>query len=165
LEPHTGVKHDIYDGYLDAWFPIILRSFGSGTYAEGFAGPGVYTGGEHGSPVRALHRLREMRRRLPELRDRPARFVLVEKRRDRVEELIARFRDELNDPMPGGEYRDPTLHVVIRRGTCEQTLHEGYPAQVLDDGRITGTHTRPQELPAARPHPAGIQPVVRSGKA
>lgn len=122
LEPHTGVKHDIYDGYLDAWFPIILRSFGSGTYAEGFAGPGVYTRGQPGSPIRALRRLQAMRATWPELRDRPARFVLVEKRRDRVEELITRFRNELGDPMPDGEYRDPTLHVLIRQGTCEQTL-------------------------------------------
>lgn len=47
-------KHDIYDGSLDAWFPIILRSFGSGTYADGFAAPGIYRCGEAGSPIRAL---------------------------------------------------------------------------------------------------------------
>lgn len=63
-----------------------------------------------------------MRRRWPELRDRPARFVLVEKRGDRVEQLLAEFRRELDDPMPDGEYRDPTLHVIVKRGTCEDTL-------------------------------------------
>jgi len=122
LEPHTEVKHDIYDGYFDAWFPIILRTFGSSTYAEGFAGPGVYTGGQPGSPVRALHRLREMRKSFPELRNRPVRFVLVEKRRDRVEQLLTEFRRELDHPMPDGEYRDPTLHVLVCQGTCEDTL-------------------------------------------
>ncbi len=122
LEPHTSVKHDIYDGYLDAWFPIILRTFRSGTYAEGFAGPGVYRDGEAGSPIRALRRLRAMRDRWPELRDRPVRFVLVEKRRDRVEQLLTEFRRELAHPMPGGEYRDAALHILVRQGTCEDTL-------------------------------------------
>lgn len=124
LEPHTEVKHDIYDGYLDAWWPIIMQSFGSGTYAEGFAGPGVYTDGQPGSPIRALRRLQVLRAAKPHLSGRPARFVLVEKRADRVAELLARFRDELGDPMRGGEYRDPSLHVIVQQGTCEQTLPE-----------------------------------------
>lgn len=124
LDPHTRVKHEIYDGYLDAWFPIIMQSFGSGTYAEGFAGPGSYTGGEPGSPIRALRRLLAMRADKPHLIHRPARFVLVEKRADRARELVARFRDELGDPMRDGQYRDSSLHVLIRQGTCEQTLPE-----------------------------------------
>lgn len=58
LEPHTEVKHAIYDRYLDAWLPIILRKWPVATYAEGFAGPGVYEEGQRGSPIRALHRYR-----------------------------------------------------------------------------------------------------------
>jgi three-Cys-motif partner protein len=115
-EPQTGVKHDIYDGYLDAWLPIILSSWGSGTYAEGYAGPGIHCGGEPGSPIRALHRLREARDRHPHLQGKLARFVLVEKRADRVVRLLEELRRELNDPMPEGEYRDATLHVLVRRG-------------------------------------------------
>ena len=124
LDPHTHVKHNIYDGYLDAWFPIILAQFRSGTYAEGFAGPGIYTDGEPGSPIRALRRWQAMRQRQVALRNRPMRFVLVEKRRDRVESLIAQVERELGHPLPGGEYRDDTLHVLIRKGNCETTLPE-----------------------------------------
>lgn len=70
-----------------------------------------------------------MRDQWPALRDRPARFVLVEKRRDRVEQLLTEFRRELAHPMPDGEYRDAALHVLVRQGTCEDTL-PGQLAQV-----------------------------------
>jgi hypothetical protein len=45
----------------DAWLPIILPSWGSGTYAEGYAGPGIHRSGEPESLSRALHRLRKAR--------------------------------------------------------------------------------------------------------
>lgn len=52
---HTAAKHDLYAQYLVKWFPILVRGWGGeATYAEGFAGPGVYTGGEPGSPIIAL---------------------------------------------------------------------------------------------------------------
>src|SRR5262245_14060597 len=57
---HTGAKHDIYRRYLERWFPILLtgkKPFPSVTYAEGFAGPGVYKDGEPGSPVIAMKAL------------------------------------------------------------------------------------------------------------
>jgi three-Cys-motif partner protein len=125
LEPHTQVKHNVYDGYLKAWFPIILRGFGSATYAEGYAGPGIYRGGEAGSPVRALRRLFATRQALePAAARAPVRFVLVERRRDRVECLISRFEAELGAELPGGFYcdRDRHLTVLIRQGDCERDL-------------------------------------------
>jgi three-Cys-motif partner protein len=57
---HTGAKHDIYRNYLKRWFPILLggsKPFPSVTYAEGFAGPGIYDRGEPGSPIIALQTL------------------------------------------------------------------------------------------------------------
>jgi three-Cys-motif partner protein len=129
-EPHTAVKHDIYDGYLDAWLPIILPSWGSGTYAEGYAGPGIYRGSEPGSPIRALHRLREARAAHPHLEGKLARFVLVEKRSDRVARLLEELRRELNHPMPNGQYHDATLHMIVRQGECETTL----PQALTDAG-------------------------------
>ena len=122
LEPHTAVKHNIYDGYLDAWLAIMLQGWGSATYAEGFAGPGIYVGGEPGSPIRALRRLRKAREKHAHLRSQPTRFVLVEKRTDRAARLLDELRCELGDPMPAGEYRDALLHVVVRQGACESTL-------------------------------------------
>lgn len=60
IQPHTGVKHAIYKRYLSSWFEILLTSknaFRSATYAEGYAGPGIYSGGEAGSPVHAVEAL------------------------------------------------------------------------------------------------------------
>lgn len=54
---HTLAKHDIYRRYLERWFPILLNganAYPSATYAEGFAGPGIYKSGDPGSPVIAL---------------------------------------------------------------------------------------------------------------
>lgn len=51
---HTMAKHRILEKYLAAWFPILGSSHKRIVYIDGFAGPGVYKGGELGSPVRAL---------------------------------------------------------------------------------------------------------------
>lgn len=59
-QAHTAAKHDIYRRYLARWFPILLagaNAYPSVTYAEGFAGPGIYSGGEPGSPVIAMQAL------------------------------------------------------------------------------------------------------------
>lgn len=51
---HTQVKHEILESYLRLWTTIL----GSGkpviAYVDAFAGRGRYTGGEPGSPLRAL---------------------------------------------------------------------------------------------------------------
>jgi three-Cys-motif partner protein len=57
-EPHTAAKHRVLERYLQAWWPIMLSRFPRVTYVEGFAGPGVYTGGEPGSPIIAMEALR-----------------------------------------------------------------------------------------------------------
>lgn len=54
IEPHTKAKHEILRRYLGAWFPILSTHSGRIIYLDGFAGPGVYQGGEDGSPVIAL---------------------------------------------------------------------------------------------------------------
>ena len=53
LDPHTRAKHALLAEYLKAWFPIL--SWNSRVvFLDGFAGPGIYAGGEPGSPVIAL---------------------------------------------------------------------------------------------------------------
>lgn len=59
LEPHTRAKHDILSYYLKAWFPILSSWARRIYYFDGFAGPGVYRGGEDGSPVIALKAARD----------------------------------------------------------------------------------------------------------
>ena len=55
LEPHTKAKHELLRHYLGACYPI-LSSSGRGrlVFLDGFAGPGIYKGGEPGSPISAL---------------------------------------------------------------------------------------------------------------
>jgi three-Cys-motif partner protein len=55
IEDHTKAKHRILRGYLDAWLPIMSTHNGRLVYIDGFAGPGVYAGGEPGSPIIALN--------------------------------------------------------------------------------------------------------------
>jgi len=64
LELHTKAKHEILKRYLSAWFPILAKWSPRIIYLDGFAGPGIYAGGEKGSPVIAIetavdHILRE----------------------------------------------------------------------------------------------------------
>lgn len=57
LEHHTAAKHEILRRYLGAWFPIMGGSRHIGkriVYIDGFAGPGVYSTGQPGSPLVAL---------------------------------------------------------------------------------------------------------------
>lgn len=82
--PHTEAKHLVLRGYVDAWYPIMLSTFPRLTVLEGYAGPGVYTKGEDGSPVIAIRSIVE---RAELLNDRGAvRFVFIE-REDRFEKL------------------------------------------------------------------------------
>src|SRR5215467_3847455 len=59
LEPHTAKKHAILRRYFEAWLPILANSNGRVVYIDGFAGPGVYSGGEDGSPVIVLKAARD----------------------------------------------------------------------------------------------------------
>lgn len=54
IETHTLAKHGILEEYLKAWFPILGRWNKRIVYLDGFAGPGIYTGGEEGSPIIAI---------------------------------------------------------------------------------------------------------------
>src|SRR5262245_65441693 len=61
LQPHTAAKHRILRCYLDAWLPIMGSWNGRILIVDGFAGPGVYSGGEEGSPIIALRALMDHR--------------------------------------------------------------------------------------------------------
>lgn len=59
LKQHTQAKHMLLRKYLVAWYPILTSSGKHKRifYLDGFAGPGVYTGGQLGSPIIALDTL------------------------------------------------------------------------------------------------------------
>lgn len=54
MRPHTKAKHEILKEYLKAWFPILTTYNQRIIYIDGFAGPGIYSGGEEGSPLVAI---------------------------------------------------------------------------------------------------------------
>ncbi|MFE1166349.1 three-Cys-motif partner protein TcmP [Nocardiopsis sp. NPDC058789] len=117
LDPHTQAKHLIISEYLKAWYPICAGGqFKEFTYAEGFAGPGVYVGEEPGSPVVALDvflRRRELLRPGQHLN-----VLLIEERGDRLEEL-RRQVDRKFDEYGG---RPSQLTVTFRKGECTTAL-------------------------------------------
>ena len=92
LEPHTKAKHEILGNYLGGWFPILAGS-GRIVYIDGFAGPGVYSNGEEGSPVIALRTASEhmLRHRFREIV-----FLFIENRLDRANKL----REVLSEKFP-----------------------------------------------------------------
>lgn len=53
IDPHTSIKHEILRRYLEAWYPK-LKWARRVLFIDGFAGPGIYLGGEPGSPRVAL---------------------------------------------------------------------------------------------------------------
>ncbi|WUH91932.1 three-Cys-motif partner protein TcmP [Streptomyces sp. NBC_00433] len=82
-DPHTAAKHDLLKRYLEAWAPILLSRHDVITYAEGFAGAGVYKGGEPGSPVIAYDVFAGALARFPKR----MRMLLMEEDPRRVREL------------------------------------------------------------------------------
>jgi three-Cys-motif partner protein len=83
IEPHTTAKHQILGRYLHAWFPILGRFNRKLVFVDGFAGPGCYLDGEHGSPIVALQSAISHRDALtcdPE-------FWFIEERADRLARL------------------------------------------------------------------------------
>ncbi|MFJ9131251.1 three-Cys-motif partner protein TcmP [Streptomyces sp. NPDC102340] len=82
-DPHTAAKHDLLKRYLEAWAPILLSRHDLITYAEGFAGSGVYKQGEPGSPVIAYNVFAGALHKFPK----SMRLVLTEEDPRRVQEL------------------------------------------------------------------------------
>lgn len=96
IDPHTRVKHAILRGYLEAWCPILGGRNQRLVYLDGFAGPGLYEGGEVGSPIIAIETALE--HKLEAQRKAELVFYFVEAREDRFrslrEVLANRFNDE-----------------------------------------------------------------------
>ncbi|HEY3155875.1 MAG TPA: three-Cys-motif partner protein TcmP [Candidatus Eisenbacteria bacterium] len=95
IDAHTPAKHNVLREYLKAWFPIMSRVGLRLVFVDGFAGPGVYSKGEPGSPVIAMETYRESYLYLaPNFRSTGnVVFLFVEKDQDRVaslKELIQR---------------------------------------------------------------------------
>ncbi|MFI6804715.1 three-Cys-motif partner protein TcmP [Streptomyces luteogriseus] len=82
-DPHTAAKHDLLQQYLKAWAPILLSRHAVISYAEGFAGAGIYKRGEPGSPVIAYEVFADALHRFPKR----IRVILMEEDARHVKEL------------------------------------------------------------------------------
>jgi three-Cys-motif partner protein len=115
IEPHTKAKHEILRRYLGAWFPILSKWSGRIIYLDGFAGPGIYTGGDVGSPVVALetavnHTL------LPRFQE--IKFLFIEKDKARAQKL----KEVLKERFPK---LPPNINYNVFDGEFAPTFEEG----------------------------------------
>jgi len=85
LDDHTRAKHEILRYYLGGWFPILARTSGRIIYLDGFAGPGIYSKGEEGSPIIALRTASEHMLRLHKWAE--IKFLFIENDSKRAETL------------------------------------------------------------------------------
>ena len=94
IEPHTRAKHQILEEYLKAWFPILSKRSSRIVYLDGFAGPGVYSKGEEGSPIISIRIAHEhfLRDKLGEII-----FLFIEKDEKRANKLSEVLKETFPD--------------------------------------------------------------------
>ncbi|MET7770189.1 three-Cys-motif partner protein TcmP [Nocardia sp. NPDC005366] len=116
LVEHTAAKHNIYRRYLHRWFPIILSndSWNEATYAEGFSGPGIYAGGEDGSPIIAVRAFAEEVSNL----SKKANFLFI----DDDQRCVTMLTDQLTRVFPQRPRNPGLMPVAVRKGKCEDLL-------------------------------------------
>ena len=112
-----------------AWLPIMTKWNGRVLFIDAFAGPGEYSGGEHGSPVIALRALID-HRALNQIRS-EVNYLFIEKeapRSQHLEEVLGELKDQLP---PGCNYK-------VINSTFDETLTD-----VLDDIEQQKAHLAP----------------------
>jgi three-Cys-motif partner protein len=115
--PRMGAKHDIYQRYLERWFHILLagaKAYPSVTYAEGFSGPGVYKGGEPGSPLIAFRALVTKVSKTKGI----ARFAFI----DDDQRCVDLLRTTLTKEFPERPRSDAAMPVKTVKGACANHL-------------------------------------------
>lgn len=94
MESHTHAKHVILKKYLEAWIPIITTGNERVLFVDGFAGPGVYEGGEIGSPIIAIDAL--LNHSYAKNIKSAIHYYFIEEKRDRCDTL----KSQLNRRFP-----------------------------------------------------------------
>ncbi|MEU5839917.1 three-Cys-motif partner protein TcmP [Streptomyces diacarni] len=128
-DPHTAAKHDLLRRYLSAWAPILLSRHDVITYAEGFSGPGIYEGGEPGSPVVAYDVFAGALHRYPKR----LRMVLMEEHKQRAEKLCEQMglaqarrpsdlRDRLSVDVREGDFHPALIQKLRATGSLGKPL-------------------------------------------
>lgn len=133
LEEHTRAKHELLRRYLGAWFPILASSGWNRrlVFLDGFAGPGVYAGGEPGSPMIALTTLLD-HPHFAKWTSVEFVFIFVEADPERFASLKAELKAFWAN-RPGGQPDNVKIHTD---GGTFQEVAEQIVAQVADsDGK------------------------------
>jgi three-Cys-motif partner protein len=125
LELHTAAKHAILRRYLQAWIPILSSVHGRVVYIDGFAGPGVYSRGEDGSPVIALKAALEHSSRMRG----EITFLFIELDHQRKLSL---------ERVVGAMSLPSNFRVTIHEGKCDETI-----GGLLDDLDRSGGRLAP----------------------
>lgn len=121
LDPHTGAKHSIVRRYLQAFFPKLSWARRV-VFVDGFAGPGVYSGGEPGSPIIALDAAVEHRHDMSECE---FVYLFIESDEARLESLRG-IIDGRDDP--------PNITISLRHGAFEDHMSDVLDS--LDGGQM-----------------------------
>ena len=135
LQAHTRGKHLVLQEYMKAWLPIMTRWNGRVLFIDAFAGPGEYSGGEHGSPMIAIRALTEHSARNRITAD--ILYLFIEERKDRAEHLEHLLETAFPQGPPNCRYRvipstfDETLNEVL--GHLEEQRLSLAPAFVMID--------------------------------
>jgi three-Cys-motif partner protein len=95
IDPHTQSKHTILRRYWEAWLPIMTKFNQRVLYIDGFAGPGLYAGGEDGSPLIALKSARDHHAKPKS----EVIFTFIEKDKQRFDHLV-QVIEEIKATMP-----------------------------------------------------------------
>jgi len=124
--PHTLAKIRIVEEYLKAWFPILSSRHRRVIYVDGFCGPGVYKGGEKGSPIAAVETALN---HTANLSPTEIVFVFVDKDKRRIDHLKGCL----------GEYSIPPN----LKCHCIASDFEAFIEGILDDLEHQGTSIAP----------------------
>lgn len=130
-DEHTKAKHDLLLGFFNKWISIHSEHFtrrrgGLVRVFDGFAGPGVYSGGESGSPLilmRALCTNRNLRTRWEHVR---YEFRFVEKNVKRAEMLKAKL-EEFEAAMRAGPGWSERVDWSVIPGRYEENVPKSVP--------------------------------------
>ena len=101
IDDHTCAKHKILKEYLKAWIPIIGSTSNTSIFLDGFAGPGIYKGGEIGSPIIAIKTARD-HKYLERIKN--MNFIFIEKDKNRYDILSKTIKDKYPKLPPNLNY-------------------------------------------------------------
>lgn len=123
-DSHTKAKHAVYARYLAKWMPIMVNGWGANiTYAEGFAGPGVYRDGSPGSPVIAMKTLVRDPSIRTKVKTGGIRFVFVDQDQRCIDLLPGELAKAVY-PVALDGLAQHGVHLAVERGDCEPLLEQ-----------------------------------------